>query len=318
LRTTSGAKPHLPAISAIMVIPDNYKTVEVTLGYLKKQTASEQIELVFVGPSSCKSEISKADLDTFHSWKFVAMEKIPSIASGFLAGILQASAPVVALTEDHSYPDARWAELFILAHKQPWAVVGPSMQNGNPVNLISWADFYQAYGQWSQPVKSGPLLTVPGHNSSYKKDVLISQGENLDVLMQAESILHRKLKEQGYVIALEAGTCTSHLNFFSWSAWIPARYYAGRQFAGAWAHSWHWMRRLGFAIASPGIPFLRLGRTQKYVCRKHGISLSTRILAIIFMGFVIEASGNLVGFLAGEGDASYKIAQYEFHRIKQV
>jgi hypothetical protein len=305
-----------PSLSAIVVIPDRFETVSTTMGYLRKQTVADQIEIVFVGPSSSKPDVDKADLTPFHSWKFVSLEKIPSIGSGFTAGILQASAPIVALTEDHSYPDARWAELFITAHQLPWAVVGPGMQNGNPVNLVSWADYYQAYGQWNEPQKSGKINSVPGHNSSYKRELLLSFGDELKVLMQAESILHRRLKEKGYEFAIEAGTRTSHLNFFLWSTWIPARYYAGRQFAGTWAYSWSWIRRLTYAVASPGIPWLRLWRTHKYVWKHHRFVFSFRIMVTILIGYIIEAFGNFLGFLAGMGDASYKIAFYEFHRVK--
>jgi hypothetical protein len=164
-------------------------------------------------------------------------------------------------------------------------------------------------------VSSGPISGVPGHNSSYKKDILLSFGEKLNVLMQAESVLHRKLKEKGYEFAVETSTCTSHLNFISWSSWIPARYYAGKQFAGTWAHSWPWIRRLAYTLASPGIPFLRVWRTQQFVTKQHNLLLSSRILLIVFIGFIVEAFGNMLGFLAGIGDASYKIGQYEFHRI---
>jgi hypothetical protein len=118
------------------------------------------------------------------------------------------------------------------------------MRNGNPNNMISWADFYQAYGQWAQPVQSGFVHTVPGHNSSYKRDILISLSDALFVLMQAESVLLRQLIQKGHKIVLESQTCTSHLNFSSWSTWIPSKFYAGKLFAGTWAYSWPWPKRL--------------------------------------------------------------------------
>jgi hypothetical protein len=35
-------------------------------------------------------------------------------------------------------------------------------------------------------------------------------------------------------------------------------------------------------------------------------------------GFTVESIGNMVGFIAGTGNASRKIAAYEFHRIDKV
>ena len=305
-----------PNLSAIVVIPDKYETVQTTIGYLKKQTVADQIEIVFVVAKSGVFIPVVTDLRCFHSWKVVAVNEISSIGLSFAEGILQAGAPVVALTEDHSYPDIHWAELFIKDHLQSWAVVGPSLRNGNPVNLYSWADFYQAYGQWAHPIQSGKVSHLPGHNSSYKKDILLSLGPRLKILMQAESVLHRHLQEQGHELLLESTTCTSHLNFDEWSTWFPARYYAGRQFAGTWANSWPWLRRCAYAIASPGIPWLRLWRTQKFIPKRETPVARTPLLFLILAGFMVEATGNMIGFIAGTGNANQKIAQYEYHRIK--
>jgi hypothetical protein len=306
----------LPGLSAIMVIPDKYETVKTTMNHLKKQTSASQIEIVFVVSKSDTFKPAAEDLKVFHSWKTVKIDEVNSIGLSFAKGITQASAPIIALTEDHSYPDIHWAELFIKDHQQPWAVVGPSMRNGNPVNLYSWADFYQAYGQWQHPIKWGKAQHLPGHNSSYKRDILLSLGSKLETFMPSESVLHRHLRIQGYELLLEANTCTAHLNFDNKSNWYPARYYAGRQFAGTWANSWPILKRLVYVIASPGIPWLRLWRTRKYIKTHPESSERLPLMFLILAGFIIEACGNAVGFISGVGDANQKIAQYEYHRIK--
>jgi hypothetical protein len=247
-----------PALAAIVVIPDSYDTVRCTMSQLQGQTAAGQIEIVFIVPSQQQLSLDESGLACFHSWHIVEVGTVTSIARAFAAGIGHAHAPVVALTEDHSFPDANWAEVLIVAHRQPWAAVGPSMRNGNPDTMLSWADFYQAYGEWSQPISSQAVRHLPGHNSSYKRDILLTYGKQLEVLMRAESVLHRHLRAQGHELLLESGTCTSHLNFASWSSWIPARFYTGRQFAATWAIAWSWYRRLLFTAAAPLIPWVRL------------------------------------------------------------
>jgi hypothetical protein len=309
-------RPEKPSLSAVVVIPDNYTTVKTTMNYLKKQTVADQIEIVFVVPNSYQFNPDITEIHCFHSWKIVTIDTVEAIGHSFAAGILEAGAPVVALTEDHSFPDNRWAEIFIKSHQNVWAAVGPSMRNGNPDNLVSWADFYQAYSQWSHPIKTGRIRHLPGHNSSYKRDILLSLGPELKTLMQAESVLHRRLTAQGYELLLEANTCTSHLNFDSWSNWIPARFYAGRQFSGTWSTSWSWLRRLCYTIASPGIPWLRLWRTQKYVRKEPDSPNRITVLLIILAGFIVEATGNMIGFMAGTGNANQRIAYYEYHRLK--
>lgn len=306
----------IPALSAIVVVPDKFETIKKTLRCLQQQTVVKQIEIVIVAPASAQ-DINKDELETFHSWQVVTIDKVRSISGGFTAGILQAKAPLVALTEDHSFPDIQWAELFIKNHREPWAAVGPSMCNANPDNSVSWADFFQAYGDWSQPENSGPVRHLPGHNSCYKRDILLSLREKLPILMQAESILHRHLTAKGHQLFLEPATCTSHQNFNSWSIWIPARFYAGREFAGIWAQWWPWYRRAAFTIASPGIPFLRFSRIQRNIKRNRiSRSLHWRLLPALITGLILDCFGQMTGYALGIGNAAEKMVQYEFHRVK--
>jgi hypothetical protein len=304
-----------PALSAIVVIPDRYETVEYTMSRLQAQSVVEQVEVVFVVPSYQQIAPDESLLKCFHSWQAVEVGTVTCKARAFAAGIRHARAPVVALTEDHSFPDARWAEVFIAAHRQPWAAVGPAMCNGNPDTMLSWADFYQAYGEWTPPVSSGPVSQLPGHNSSYKRDMLLALGDRLDFMMEAEGSLHRELKAQGYKLMLESSTCTTHLNFASWSSWIPAKYHTGREFAATWSHSWSWPRRLLFTVASPLIPWIRLWHIQKNVRRGHSVGFLIRLLPILFAGMTVEGFGQMLGYVAGPGSSSEKIAMYEFHRI---
>jgi hypothetical protein len=311
-------QPNEPALSAIVVIPDSYDTLRTTMSYLHKQTVADQIEIVFVIPSVPKIEIDRSELSCFHSWQVVEIDSIPSIAGGFVTGIRQAHAPVIALTEDHAFPDANWAETFITAHKQHWAVVGPCMRNCNPDNILSWADFYQAYGEYSPPLSSGPVRHLPGHNSSYKRDILLEFGNRLEELMEAESVLHRHLKAKGYELLLEPKTCTSHLNFTSWSTWIPVKYYTGRQFAATWSITWSWPRRLLFTLASPLFPFIRFWYIQKEIRRTQSTLFLIRIAPSLLGGLLFEGLGHMVSYLPRKGDHRDKVMKYEFNRVNQI
>lgn len=305
-----------PALAAIVVIPDTYDTVRRTMSHLKAQTAAKHIEIILVVPSQQQLQLDESELACFHNWQVVEVGVVTSKKIGFVAGIRRAHAPIVALTEDHSFPDANWAEVLIDAHKQPWAVVGPSMRNGNPDTMISRADYYQAYGEWTHPISSGPVRHLPGNNSSYKRDILLKLGDKLEDLMQAESILHRSLREQGYELLLESRTCTSHFNFSTWSSLIPLRYYVGRQFASTWAKSWSWPRRLLFTAASPLIPWVRLWRVQKQIRRLQHGSLLLRVLPVLLAGLLVEGLGHMVGYALGAGNCIESLEEYEYHRVE--
>jgi hypothetical protein len=301
-------------LSAILVIPGTFTDYQRTMECLKSQTIAGNIEIVMVSTSKEQLALKESELRNFHSFKIVEIGKVKSMGSANAAGVFQASAPVIALTEDHSFIQNDWAELFVKRHQEKWAVVGPNMRNGNPADLIGWADFLQAYVEWMAPAGSGIVRHLPGHNSSYKKDILLGFGPELETLMEAESILHRRLAGMGHEFYLESGLCTTHLNFNSWSAYIPCRYYTGRQFAGTWSARWPWYRRALFTIASPGIPFLRLWNIYKATLKKKPRQFPLRAFFVIFVGLVIEAAGQFMAYLCGYGDSIEKVMQYEFNR----
>ena len=63
----------VPALSAIVVVPDSYQTVRHTISHLKMQTAVKQIEVILVVPSRKKIQMDESDLSCFHSWSDAAL-----------------------------------------------------------------------------------------------------------------------------------------------------------------------------------------------------------------------------------------------------
>src|SRR5512145_855320 len=130
-----------PEMSVVLVTPDRYETIRTTVKYLRAQTVRERLEIVIVAPSTATLHLDHTEIKEFLRCRVVEVGAVRSIAEGNAAGVRQASAPVVALAEDHSYPDPGWAAALIEAHQHSWAVVGPAVRNANPKSVISWADF---------------------------------------------------------------------------------------------------------------------------------------------------------------------------------
>jgi hypothetical protein len=306
------------SLSAVVVIPDVYETLKKTMGYLKAQTAADKIEIVFVGPSNQRESIDLSDLANFHSWQFIGIPSVINIARSYCVGIRSARSPIVILAEDHAFPEAHWAELLIKDHEEDWAVVGPSMRNANPESLVSRADFYQAYGAWAYPTKRRAMESLPAHNSSYKRSILMQFDNQLEDFMEAEYLLHRLLRSKGYKLLLEGGTYTAHVNFVStfssWSYWFTKRFYAGRQYASTWSRSWTLARRIMFVLATPLIPFIRLWRILRPVCRLEKPVNWLLIIPIMLSGLIAESCGHMFGYIGGAGDWLGNLPRYEFHR----
>ncbi len=301
----------LPAISAVVVIPDNFETVRATMDALQAQTIAARMEIVFVVPSH-KVALPRALDDSFHSVQMV-VAPILSIGRGYAAGICAARAPWVVLTEDHSFPETRWAEA-LLAAVQTHAVVAPAMRNGNPNSFVSWADFFIAYGKWAEPMVSQEMDFLPGHNSMYRRDVLIPYTKDLAEWFEAETVLQWELRRQGHTLWLEGCTYTAHLNFAQGRPFLCAQWYAGKNFAVQRARGWHWLKRALYVLAAPLIPFVRFRRVRCETLRAgFNFKFRVRLYAVIFAGLCADGLAQGMGYM-GWGVAGKASLENEFHR----
>ena len=121
---------NFPKLSVILLLPDGLDSSEGTLDALRAQTVADRLEIVLVAPRNTAVNQRWFESAHFADVKVVRIESMVSTAAARAAGITVASAPLVALAEDHSFPAPDWAERFISAHNEPWAVVGPAMANG--------------------------------------------------------------------------------------------------------------------------------------------------------------------------------------------
>lgn len=308
----------LPAISAIVVIPDTYQTVARTMNALESQTQISQMEIVFIVPPRAVSSIPVDRLENFHSIQVREMADLQH-AAALAEGIRCARAPIVALTEDHAFPAPNWAERLLAAHQGPYAAVGPAMRNGNPNSLISLADFYIGYSKWSEPIASGRQDYLMGHNVSYKRDVLLESGSRLEDGMAAETILQMGMAKRGYQFWLEATTVTTHLNYEHWSAWRASLIYNGRLFASNRAETWQLGKRLLYTFGSPLIPLVRFRRIRRDLQRaKLSLVFRWRLFAMIGVGLVLDAVGQGLGYALGSGSTKRQGLRFEFHRERYL
>jgi len=307
-------------MSVILITPDRYDTIRKTMKCLRAQTVRDQLEVVIVAPSVEGLNLDESDLKEFCQFRIVEVGAIKSVARARAVGIRQSSAPVVVLAEDHCYPNRRWAEALIDAHRQPWAAVGPVMVNANPGSLISWANFFIAYSRWVEPVLAGVIDDLPGHNSSYKRAILLDYGAELEAMLEAETVLHWDLQARGYRLYLEPRAKTYHLNFTRPSSFLRALFHFGRVFSAARARRWSPLRRLLYTGGAPLIPLVRLRRILRQINQsKQNHALLPAILPMVVTGLIVSAIGEMIGYTLGAGHATpLMCSSFEFHRDQHL
>jgi hypothetical protein len=303
-----------PKMSVVVLAADGFAGIRRTMRHLEAQTARDDLEIVYVtGSAQCL--LNAPDELNRMNHRIVEVPAMESTPVARAAGVRRASAPIVAFAEDHSFPEPRWAELLIQAHQNSWAGVGPAMCNGNPSSSLSWINLAIEYGPWLDPLPATEVEHLPGHNSSYRREILLTYGPELEAMLEAESVLHWDLRRRGYRLYLETGARTAHFNYSRFGYTIRLRFFGGRQFAAARARRWSILRRLSYGIASPLIPLVRFKRILSDV-RRAGPSLWRRpqMLPMLILILMVDGAGEFCGYVFGSGRSNEVLTDLEFSR----
>src|SRR4030042_5390132 len=106
--------PHLK-LSVVMVGYCNSESFLMALDHLRSQTVSTLLELIIVTRSRKELNLAASNLEGFANYKILEIGEFESEGAAKAAGVMAASAPLVAFIEDHSYPEPLWAEALINA-----------------------------------------------------------------------------------------------------------------------------------------------------------------------------------------------------------
>ncbi len=306
-------------MSVVVITPDRYETVRKTIKHLRTQKVSNQLEIIIGAPTEKDLDLDHSAMASFHSYKILEVGHMQSTARARAAGVFAASAPIVAFAEDHAYPAPGWAEALINRHREKWTAVAPVITNANPRSITSWANLLIEYAQWLEPSAGGVCEHLPGHNGSYKREVLLGYGEQLEAMLDAESILHWDLRNRGHELYLEPAARTFHQNFTAQLPSLTLRFNGGRLFASARARHWPIWRRILFTCAAPLIPIVRCLRITRELFRpgrpRH---LLPWILPMLAIGLALDGAGEMVGYATGAGKAMAILSDMEFHRERYM
>lgn len=306
----------IPALSIILPTADDYHTIRRTVLALNRQTARDQIELVIVSPVDDPGVIED-DVAGFLAVKLVNGGPLRTSNISRVAGIREASARVVVLGEDHCFPSPDWAAALIEAHRDDYAVVGPVLTNANPRSMMSWANLLLEYSPWLDGAKRTETDALPGHNSAYRRDLLISYGDHLEEIFEVEDVVQRDLRSKGHRMLLEPAARTNHLNFSRLAPSLKLRFNAGRSFAGHRTMDWAFAKRAIYILGAPLIPLVRFARVIRMIRASTTYSwLFPRIVPLLILVLIVDGFGELVGYVTGPGNAAKVLGTIEFNRLR--
>ncbi|MDA1086133.1 MAG: glycosyltransferase [Verrucomicrobia bacterium] len=316
----SAAKRDAPAMTVILPVQGTPPGPQKSLDHLAAQTVCDQLEVIVLVDGRTSRDLASAEYSGFWDYRVIDVDDIRVRGESMAAGVRHARAAIVALTEDHVFTEPDWAEALLRAHEGDVAAVGPVVCNANPITAVSCADFIVGYGPWIEGRRTGAVDMLPGHNSSYKREVLLSYGDRLDAMLEAETVLHWDLRSRGHSLLVEPGAVINHSNFVSWGGWVPVLYHSGRAFAGARVSIERWSagRRLLYFLGGPLIPWVRFSRyfftAPPDVRRKH---FPLRVVIVLLGALHIDAAGQMIGYVRGRGRSEGLLVELELARLER-
>jgi glycosyltransferase involved in cell wall biosynthesis len=278
--------------------------IDECLESLERQAKECPAEVIVV---ACGTAAEFERLAAKFSWVRVIHQKeretVPDLRR---RGVEAASGTLVAIIEEHCVAAADWLQRAIEAHAggDYGAVGGPVADSGYP-RLVDWAVYFCEYNGYLPPWRESEWQELGSANIAYRRAVLLEYREQLGAGYW-EAALHRELMAGGVKFHPAPAMVVHHRGPFAYGYYLRQRYWFSRAFAGA--RDLPASRKAAYCLASPLVPFLLLARMAQRVFRKrcHADKFLKSLPLLIPVAFVYVA-GELIGYLAGPGDALSKV-----------
>lgn len=321
------SEPGSPALTVVLVTVDRFAPLRAVMRCLRAQSIAKDIEVLLVAPEAGSlADMTDADTTGLYGGVPVPVGPIADIDKASAAAVARARAPFIAFLEDHAFPEPRWAERILDAHRTgTWAAVGTAIENANPASTLSWANMLMSYGQWVAAEHPGPTLGVSRHNVTFRTEVLLREyGESLPAMMGRDGGLLPDLLRRGCSFYLQPATHVRHVNPSTWKSTLQLRIGSGRLFASSRMRRERWPRakRLLYIAGAPAIPVIRYRILSRELLGPGSASRRNRIgpkaVTALLVGVTLDGVGQLIGHALGPGRTAEKLAFFEIGRARHL
>jgi glycosyltransferase involved in cell wall biosynthesis len=309
-----------PLLSVVVVVGALRERASACLRSILTQDIADRIEIVLI---DCASETLPPVAGSEHP--AVTHLKAPpetSFARARATGVRLSRAPVVAFLEEHCRVHPGWASALVRAHRGPWAAVGAEVHNGNPGVGSSDIIGLLSYGLFYPPLRRGEATLVAGHNSSYKREVLLRYDGDLEELLATDLVLLAKLRADGFRFVTEPDAKLDHLNETRLASIARGYFLFNRCYGHNRARQLRWSpaRRAAYVVLTPVIPLYFMTHFAHFLARRHPAFLVRFVLnaPIVYAVQLCAAAGQAVGLLLGAGEAERRFTTYELTEAREA
>ena len=235
--------------------------------------------------------------------RLLSFDEPTSVPALRAAGIFVATAPRVAVLEDHCVVLDGWEEA-LLRRDDAAAVGGPIRNHGGRIR--DWAGFLFEYSAFLEPGQRGPAVALPGMNVCYDRRAIEATAD----LLRAgrwETWLHERLREHGLPLLHEPDAVLVHHMDFGVRDFAAQRFHYSRSYA-AMRNPDLGRRRALYVLASPLLIPVLYARVVANVLRasRHRRELVLATPLLLFF-VTVTAAAEALGYAIGGGRSLLKV-----------
>lgn len=278
------------------------------LAALRADAVASGLRIEVIVIDRCGDVVRRAVHEQFPEARVVPVDRDATIPAMRAAAFRQASAPVVAVIEDHVIVPAGWARGMVTAVAQGAAVVGGGVRNAAEGTLVDRAAFLCEYSHLLPPQPAGPVDAVTGNNVAYRRDLLDRYRTTIDAGCW-EDALHAAMRRDGVLFIARPDIVVGHKMHYRIRDYLAQRFWYARAYAGLKRDAMPLPARAVRSIGSLALPPVLLARIIRRA-RRSDRADQTWIAALPLLGLFVcaWAVGEAVGYAVGGGDALSRVA----------
>ena len=296
----------VPVLSVVVPSVTGWETLQHTLNALEANARDVPLEILV--PERAGDRV-RVEIALHHpAVRVLCVPSDASIPRMRSLAFAAATAPTVAVIEDHVLVPADWARRIIALRQAGHRVVGGRVENAATERAVDWAAFLCEYHGVLVERPEGAARWLTGNNTAYDRELLRRLVEVID-RGGWEDVLHEAMRVAGeelwHAPALVVGHRRAYGSAFEYAAerFTYSRAWAALHTAGAgpWRRLWSGTR----TVLLPPVLIWRIV-TRAWPQRAYRGPL-LRSLPYLPLFVISWSLGELAGAWAGDGGALVKV-----------
>ena len=226
----------------------------------------------------------------------------PSVPELRAIGFDAAEGEIVAVIEEHMHPGPDWVATILANFRDDDAAIGGPVVNDSYGRRRDWVVYFAEYSNYMPPWSEGEYYWLNGVNIAYSREKVMAHREVLETGWW-EAGLHPRLVKDGKFRSIP-GMGAIHTGPFDYGYYLSQRYLLSRVWGATERARVSLAKRLVHIVATPILPLFLLARMAQRVLSKGQLTSQFLLtLPLLIPAVIVNAWGEMLGYLVGAGDA---------------